>query len=569
MRLGTLNLGIAVSALLLVGAGVLYTMAEDRGVRHYRECIDLIHQIQRLSSSRSIEIARVRADPLADFDALATFRFQMERLKSALDETAQLIPDLPERLAEDINLFVDAVDANEKRIERFKTTYAVVRNSTRYLPLAAASLTRQAQGVGAESLVRIIAIVVQDMNQYLATPTEPSKARVGGVLDELRTASVGFPPALANGLTTLTAHMEVLLSRQVPMNVLFRAATSEEITESGSRLSRDMELELGKDLTVATYYERGVVALLVALVMFWLVLVVRSRAFAQAASPKVGARTMELRETTVGVTGEEHEPGATPVGLSAESAILYDFLVPRAGDNLVSLTDRVLTRIDSLHQTQRRMHQVLPADPSSASPAEINFDEEFDASSTTGAHLHREVNLIADFAKRLASFSALPNRAAERASVDVNACIDEVVTAIGAKRSAAVSTRYGEVPEINASRSEIRLLLAQVLLNSMQAVGKLEKRKRLINVYTSFADNRLSVTIVDNGAGIPQETKRNIFKAFYTSRDNAMGIGLTLSADLVRRHKGTITVQSVLGQGTIVRIAFPIGSQSASPLLSE
>ena len=88
--------------------------------------------------------------------------------------------------------------------------------------------------------------------------------------------------------------MEVLLSRQVPMNVLFRAATSEEITESGSRLSRDMELELGKDLTVATYYERGVVALLVALVMFWLVLVVRSRAFAQAASPKVDRTDHEV-----------------------------------------------------------------------------------------------------------------------------------------------------------------------------------------------------------------------------------------------------------------------------------
>ena len=55
-------------------------------------------------------------------------------------------------------------------MERFKTGYAVVRNSTRYLPLAAANVTRQAQDSGEEALARSVAVLVQDMNLFLASP---------------------------------------------------------------------------------------------------------------------------------------------------------------------------------------------------------------------------------------------------------------------------------------------------------------------------------------------------------------------------------------------------------------
>ena len=96
-----------------------------------------MRQIQQLSSSWSIEIARVRSDPLADFDSLAAFIPRMASLKESLSDASRRIPGLPDRLANDIRGYLSAVDAKEERIERFKTGYAVVRNSTRYLPLAA------------------------------------------------------------------------------------------------------------------------------------------------------------------------------------------------------------------------------------------------------------------------------------------------------------------------------------------------------------------------------------------------------------------------------------------------
>ena len=89
MKPGALILGITVSVLLLAAAGWLYTMADDRGEGHYRSSIGLIREIQELSSNWSIEIARVRTDPLADFDILTSFAPQMSRLKERLSDAAR------------------------------------------------------------------------------------------------------------------------------------------------------------------------------------------------------------------------------------------------------------------------------------------------------------------------------------------------------------------------------------------------------------------------------------------------------------------------------------------------
>ena len=556
MRSGTLALGVVVSALLLAGAVVLYSVADNGGAIHYRACIELIRQIQQLSTRWSIEIARVRTNPLADFDALAAFSPEMRHLKRALSETTQLIPEPPNRLLDAVTTYVNAVAAKEKHIERFKTTYAVVRNSTRYLPLATATVTREAQVAGDESLVQIIAVVSLGMNRFLSSPAPSVKVRLSGVLHELRQASVGYTPRIANALANLVKHMEVLLSRQEPMNTLFQKATSDEATELGTHLSRDFEFHLRQASATTAYYRNGFVAVMVLLVMFWVVLVVQRRARARVASLETGGGSTELPEPRGSVA---------PAGLiaeSAESAILYDFLVHQTGDYLVSFARVLLERIDSLRRMQQRIHLGLQdVDPVPALPGGGNFTEELIATRRIAALLHRDVNGVVDFAKRLASYSTLPSGAGERAMVDVNACIDEVVKAMEMQRAAVVSRRYAALPEIHASRSELRLLLAQVLANSVHAVEQLDDREAAININTSSTRNRLTITIIDNGPGMSPEWQKCIFKPFHASRENTMGIGLAVARDLVRRYQGTIKVKSLLGQGTMIRITLPTSIQ--------
>ena len=97
MKSGALILGIIVSVVLLVAASVLYVMAGSGNAQQYRASVDLVRQIQQLSSNWSIEVARVKADPLGDFDALAAFIPRMARLKEGLSDAARPSGEYEER----------------------------------------------------------------------------------------------------------------------------------------------------------------------------------------------------------------------------------------------------------------------------------------------------------------------------------------------------------------------------------------------------------------------------------------------------------------------------------------
>lgn len=100
-------------------------------------------------------------------------------------------------------------------------------------------------------------------------------------------------------------------------------------------------------------------------------------------------------------------------------------------------------------------------------------------------------------------------------------------------------------------------LLEQVLINlvknAMDAVRDREKPRIDIHVH-KIVNGKMIIQVVDNGCGIEQEQLEQIFVPFYTTKDEGTGIGLSLSRQIMRLHKGNIEVQSVLGEGTAVKL---------------
>ena len=612
MKARALVLGIVVSVVLLGVAGALYVFGAGGGTEgQYRSAVTLTRQVQQLSSQWSVEIARVKSDPLADFDSLAAFIPRMAQLKRELSGTVRGIAGLPDRLASDVNAYSSALEAQEERIERFKTGYAVVRNSTRYLPLAAANVTRQAQVAREEALVRSIAVLVQDMNLFLSNPTETARARLAEELQRLREASVAQPPALANGLANFVAHAEVLLDRQGPTQELFHKATSSDIGDLTERLVGSFEFELSKQALQSVWYERGMLAVIAVLALFWVGLAAQQRGRGAAteapvsvsptpravpplpaaaladssaeplpglsrAAPRASEPTEEdeedLRAAVLAAAGEANALGAQDVdvalalspeapAMSVEHALLHGFLARCVADNLAASASRIATRMDYLHQTQSRIQQALQDNdallPALADGADL--DEEVEAAGVIAAGVRREMNAIADLARRLAASAAMPNGTLDRDMVDLNACVEEALHATRAEESATVARRLGPIPEIFASRAEIRLLLTKIIENSVHAVRGLEKRAGTIKVDTARRNDDILVTVIDNGRGISAERRAKIFRPFYTSRDGAMGLGLTLASHLATKYEGDIKVNSLPDQGTVTRITLPAG----------
>jgi CheY-like chemotaxis protein len=78
------------------------------------------------------------------------------------------------------------------------------------------------------------------------------------------------------------------------------------------------------------------------------------------------------------------------------------------------------------------------------------------------------------------------------------------------------------------------------------------------------------ISIEDTGSGIPKNTKARIFDPFFTSKGvQSTGLGLSVSYGIINRHHGTISVDSVEGEGTTFTIKFPITKQTGKGEVQE
>jgi two-component system NtrC family sensor kinase len=85
-----------------------------------------------------------------------------------------------------------------------------------------------------------------------------------------------------------------------------------------------------------------------------------------------------------------------------------------------------------------------------------------------------------------------------------------------------------------------------------------------LNLGTSFnpGEDLFEIEISDTGQGIPKENIDQLFDPFFTTKDvgQGTGLGLAISYGIIKEHKGTISVESELDQGTTFRIKLPRNS---------
>jgi signal transduction histidine kinase len=95
----------------------------------------------------------------------------------------------------------------------------------------------------------------------------------------------------------------------------------------------------------------------------------------------------------------------------------------------------------------------------------------------------------------------------------------------------------------------VEQVLINLLRNAMQAFD--DQENKTIEIKASVNEkSRPVIAVKDNGTGIEPEAMEKIFIPFFTTKKAGSGIGLSLSRQLMRQHKGTLTVNSTVGVGT-------------------
>ena len=540
-----------VLSLVLVAVGVfLYWLVRENDPEGYRSSISGVQRIQQLAADWSIETARVRSDPMADFDSLVAFIPQMSQLKGALLARVRSIPDIPDRLANDVSAYVSAVDAKEERIERFKTGYAVIRNSSRYLPLAASNIV-QVPNINPE-LLGEVSTLTNEIDAYLVAPTDATKGRLTVALERLGASATALPAPLPNYFANFISHAEVLLARQAPTGELFSLATSSEISDLAVKLVDDLGFELARKQERNDYYLNGILVAVAALLLLWIVFAVSRTRVTVAEATATAAESATAPAQRVAVAGEAAagagKPADAAVSTNAKLLMSHKILSDFVGQHLAVTADEIATGMESLSEANDKVQE----SQSDAERADVVA-----AANAIVGNVRAQATEIAEVAERLSAFSKRQGEVSY-SLLDLNDCIDEVVAATQAENVATVETDYGDVPDIFASRTEICLMLEKVVENSAQAIqDKGEDDKGEIRIATSGENDKAYITIIDNGVGMSADVRESMFEPFYAATNGRTGVGLTSTSYLVEKYGGSISVSSMPGGGTVTRITLP------------
>ena len=582
-----------------------YWMAGKIDEDRYLPLIAIVGAFQQLTTLWNTELSRVKSNSDANFDGLMEIKSSIHRLETELQEAMSLIPDLPERVSTDLHAYVSVIEAKQQRVERFTRSYALVDTSRQILPLANADVIRIAQADEEQEVAWAVMNLMRELDAFLHQPTEQARQSTGASLEALSVESAGYSEPLDAALATLLSHARVLLERRLHTEALFAEALSDDVSARSGALLGELEQLLSRARAMRRPYELAMAGTVAAWLGMWIVLALRARRrvseeipirdFDEDSSEEIDTTqrqverhepadraerensefsfddflALETREETLSgleklVERAGREDAAHAEGDSRESQTqrdVFDGIVKQVvARSLSALARRARASADILEEARNktRMHSTTHA----GTPEEqTGFEEGIAAISEVQGRLRSQAEHLAVLAGRLRWWRG-PRVEGRYEMLDVNECIRTAVADVSTDASVEVVTKLDAVSDVFAAGKEIETMLAAVLDNAMRGIEASDAAKGIIRIETNEADGMVSVTIIDNGIGIAPERLDKTLNPFYTTREHAVGIGLTVTNVLANKYGGNVEVSSVLDEGTLVRFTLSSGTRA-------
>ncbi len=169
-----------------------------------------------------------------------------------------------------------------------------------------------------------------------------------------------------------------------------------------------------------------------------------------------------------------------------------------------------------------------------------------------------EIDRLTDLVKRLLIFSKPVNN--KLRSTNLSHLLTHTLNVLQAgteEKNISTKQEFSDnLPLINIDPQSIEQVLLNVLTNSLEAMepgGTLTVR-----AFQETDNKSVIIEIEDTGTGIPPDTLHKIFNPFFTTKEGGVGLGLSISYEIVRAHKGKIEFPKSDHQGTICKIMLPI-----------
>lgn len=173
--------------------------------------------------------------------------------------------------------------------------------------------------------------------------------------------------------------------------------------------------------------------------------------------------------------------------------------------------------------------------------------------------IHRSIRRCDDIITRLLDYSRYESLAPEPTRIDqwLRALlhVQAMPEGVSLEFDPGLGDRRGAV-----DRDRLQRALVHVIENAAQAIADGGK-PGYIAVSTRAGGKSMEIRIADNGPGVPDECRADIFEPLFSGRSGRIGLGLPIARRIVEQHGGTIALDSHPDQGTTVIVTLPLDSE--------
>lgn len=178
----------------------------------------------------------------------------------------------------------------------------------------------------------------------------------------------------------------------------------------------------------------------------------------------------------------------------------------------------------------------------------------------------------ANVVSRLKEFYRYRNRNESLLPLNLNKIVKEAISlskpkwkdqALSKGISIFLETSLRNVPSVPGNESELRQAIINLIFNAVDAMPA----DGTITISTSLKNGKVALELSDTGTGMTEEVRKHCMEPFFSTKgEYGTGLGLAMVYGIVRRHDGTIELQSELGKGTTFTLNFPVWKDRVSDI---
>jgi nitrogen fixation/metabolism regulation signal transduction histidine kinase len=221
------------------------------------------------------------------------------------------------------------------------------------------------------------------------------------------------------------------------------------------------------------------------------------------------------------------------------------------------LTHEIMNSVTPIASLASTVNELLEQSPESAGGAAGLTEERIEDISAAATTIERRSKGLLNFVDAYRKLTRIPNPSFQIFPIaDLLSRVAQLMSDQIKKEKIDLTVAVNpESLELTADAELVEQVIINLILNSIQALRDTPDRKISLN---SRLDERgrIAVSVTDNGPGISDEVKEKIFTPFFTTKKYGSGIGLSLSRQIMRLHRGNIAVQSTPDKETVVSLRF-------------